>query len=86
MRLSLSDLPYGGAGGIDADTRLRRGWSALHFREGNRKQCRKGLVANNEIVCHITSTAINTDDGEPQALTCNRAHVVKSGTTNTMAT
>ncbi|WWC70769.1 uncharacterized protein I206_104720 [Kwoniella pini CBS 10737] len=26
-----------------------RGWSALHFREGDRKQCRYGKVINNEI-------------------------------------
>ncbi|WWC88573.1 uncharacterized protein L201_003485 [Kwoniella dendrophila CBS 6074] len=26
-----------------------RGWSALHFREGDRKQCRYGKVVNNEI-------------------------------------
>ncbi|EIW73699.1 hypothetical protein TREMEDRAFT_24408 [Tremella mesenterica DSM 1558] len=26
-----------------------RGWSALHFREGDDKQCRKGLIVGNEI-------------------------------------
>jgi len=29
----------------------RRGWSALHLREGDRLQCRKGHIHDNVIVC-----------------------------------
>ena len=34
------------------------GWSALHFREGDDKQCSHGTIKNNEIVSYA-STAID---------------------------
>jgi hypothetical protein len=38
-----------------------RGWSALHFREGNRKQCKTGLVQDNEIVSYLPSIGQRAD-------------------------
>lgn len=47
-------LGYAGDGRADEGfvvvVEWRRGWSAVHFREGDDKQCTGGVIRNNEIV------------------------------------
>ena len=66
-------------GQVVRDCRLYepRGWSALHFREGDDMQCRKAHVFGNEIVS--SSSVIHSN--------CShlRGHAEKKETTITMA-